>query len=204
MGVWIQNPRFALPGRGFRPRRPGGFTLLDLLVAVGVIAILSALVLTGLARARTAAQSMRCMANLHGIGVAFSMYSGENDYRYPTPLSSGRSWESLLEPYARNPLLFNCPADEEIYPAVGSSYDWRDTLDPNTTLVGRRLTEPTRSDTVLAFESLPGWHRAHHMNALFVNGSVLEMSDDACLGDLQLVVWPGAMINGATYKPRKF
>ena len=82
------------------------------------------------------------------------------------------------------PLIFACPADSEIFPSVGSSYDWRETPDPASSLAGRRLVDVTRSDAVLAFETLPGWHGRHLINAVLVNGATVVMSDDACATDL--------------------
>ena len=81
--------------------------------------------------------------------------------------------------------MLRCPGDEEIYPAVGSSYDWRDTGNPDTTLAGRLITK-ARSDAVLAFETLPGWHNLRQMNAVRVDGSALVMESRECLKDLQL------------------
>jgi hypothetical protein len=159
--------------------------LVELLVAISVIAVLSGLILAVIARTRSEARSVQCMANLKNISVAFSQYAYVNEYRYPSPLDAGKSWESLLERYIRDPMVFACPSDEEVFPSVGSSYDWRDTPDPATTLAGKPLVSVTRSETVLAFETLSGWHQKHRMNALRVNGSVETMVDDDCLLDLQ-------------------
>jgi type II secretory pathway pseudopilin PulG len=173
---------------GMTRPRARAFSAPDLLIAVGIIAVLSALLLTGVSRARMAAQSTHCQANLHAFGVCFTQYAMENDGRYPTPLAAGRSWESLLQPYLRDSSSFHCLSDEELFPAVGSSYDWRDTPNPMSTLAGRRMSDITRYDAVLAFESLPGWHGRHLMNAVYLNGSVALVLDDVCLGDLQRTI----------------
>ena len=76
-----------------------------------------------------------------------------------------------------------CPADEEVYPAVGSSYDWRDTGNPDTTLAGQPITK-ARSDAIFAFETLPGWHSKNKINAVRVDGSALSMDEEDCLSDL--------------------
>jgi Tfp pilus assembly protein FimT len=162
--------------------------LVELFITISVIALLSGLILAAIARTRSEAHSIQCMANLKNISVAFSQYAAVNDYRYPSPLDAGQSWESLLERYIKEPGIFACPSDEEVYPSVGSSYDWRDTPDPATTLAGKPLVAVTRGETVLAFETLSGWHQKHRMNALRVNGSVEMMFDDDCLHDLQYPV----------------
>jgi prepilin-type N-terminal cleavage/methylation domain-containing protein len=173
-----------------RPRHPAlgsfksaGFTLVELLVVVAIIAILIALLLGVLGRARASASALACCSNLRQIGVAFHVYASDNAGRLPEPGLSGVSWETALRAQ-QGANWFRCPADEEVFPAVGSSYDWRDTGDPETTLAGRVITK-ARSDAVLAFETLPGWHTKHRMNAVRVDGSAVVMDEADCLGDVQ-------------------
>src|SRR4051812_8905138 len=54
------------------------FTLVELLVVIAIIAILAAILLPILARARESANSTRCLANLQQIGLAIQMYAGDN------------------------------------------------------------------------------------------------------------------------------
>jgi len=170
---------------GRRDRRRGGFTLVELVIVLGIIVVVSSLLLTTVARARMAAQGARCQANLRGILGAFMSYRIDNDHRFPDPSSAGQNWEALLQPYLASPRVFECPSDSEIYTSVGSSYDWRDTPFPDTTMAARRDDTPIRSDTVLAYETLPGWHAAHKINAARLDGSVVPMDEDACFEELQ-------------------
>ena len=177
--------------RGNRARRAAprprsrfrcAFTLIELLVVIGIIAILIGLVLSVLARVRGAQKSVRCLANLKGIGEAFHAYVHDNKGRFPDPGRANLSWEQMLLKYYRG--SFACEGDTELYPAVGSSYDWRDTGRNETSLAGRLLADVTRSDGVLAFEALPGWHARRKINVVRIDGSTATMDDDACFRDL--------------------
>jgi prepilin-type N-terminal cleavage/methylation domain-containing protein/prepilin-type processing-associated H-X9-DG protein len=81
----------------FRPRasaarrRRAAFTLVELLVVIGIIAVLISILLPTLARARESAYRTQCMSNLRQLSMAFNIYFNQNQLRFPrvAPLQAG-------------------------------------------------------------------------------------------------------------------
>src|SRR5690348_16604417 len=106
-----------------------GFSYVELLVALGIITILTALLLPMVGRMKATARSVRCTSNLRQTALGFQHYAMNNNGHLPDPLAIDLSWERVLLPYVQSADIFVCPADDEIAAALGSSYDWRDTGD---------------------------------------------------------------------------
>jgi prepilin-type N-terminal cleavage/methylation domain-containing protein/prepilin-type processing-associated H-X9-DG protein len=64
-------------------KQKNGFTLVELLVVIGIISVLIAMLLPALSKAREAAQSVACLSNLRQVGTAFQMYCNENKDWFP-------------------------------------------------------------------------------------------------------------------------
>jgi len=92
------------------------FTLVELMVVIGIIAILAGLLLPVLNKSRDKAIQSTCANNLRQIGIAEVAYAGDSDsqfaasfYRSPTNVNS--FWVNDLYPYINEPKVFICGAD---------------------------------------------------------------------------------------------
>ncbi|MEI8341079.1 MAG: prepilin-type N-terminal cleavage/methylation domain-containing protein [Verrucomicrobiota bacterium] len=114
----------------------GAFTLLELLVVIGIIAILAALAIPATQRVIQSGLATSCLSNLRQLGVGLNLYLGEHNQTMPV-LLAGRADKSqdvpvidnTLNRYLPDPKVFACPADARDFAAhTGTSYYWNNAL----------------------------------------------------------------------------
>lgn len=78
-------------------RKAKGFTLIELMIVIAIIAILAAILVPNFIRARAQGQSTACKSNLKNIGTALEMYSTDFSGRFPASANLGSLTPNYLK-----------------------------------------------------------------------------------------------------------
>jgi prepilin-type processing-associated H-X9-DG protein/prepilin-type N-terminal cleavage/methylation domain-containing protein len=121
------------------PNPTRGFTWVELLVVIGVLALVAALLLPALAAAKRKSARIGCVSSLKQIGIAFRMWEGDNGDKYPMQfaltnsetmklLGNGNAyilWQAMSNELS-TPKILHCPQDKQRTNAVSFSQGFSD------------------------------------------------------------------------------
>jgi len=137
--------------------RKSGFTLIELLVVIAIIAMLMAILMPVLRKAREQGKDVVCRNNLRQIGLAANFYAGDYDLCVPRGAagSTERAWYQLFMPFLaqkpkgndyRTVKIYRCPSypdKEQTVCYVVNGWDFKDKND----MVGDEILRPTKLTT---------------------------------------------------------
>ena len=120
-------------------RRALGFNQIELLVVIGVVALLAALLLPALAAAKRKSSRIKCVSNLKEAGAAFRIWEGDHGDRYPMQVvltnsetmklvTNGNAyllWQTVSNEL-KTPKVLHCPADKQQTEAKSFSQGFSD------------------------------------------------------------------------------
>ncbi len=111
---------------------PTGFTLVELLVVIGIIALLIGILLPALGKARQAATTVKCSANLHAIGQGLAIYTNTNNAWIPgSPFTTSNFLFADGNPRNLSEWSSSGPTAKSPFapmPGIMSFYDWESPL----------------------------------------------------------------------------
>jgi prepilin-type N-terminal cleavage/methylation domain-containing protein/prepilin-type processing-associated H-X9-DG protein len=147
------------------------FTLIELLVVIAIIAILAAMLLPALARAKAAGKSIACVNNVRQLDLAARLYVDDNNSTYPPRSNTDRWPDKMYKDFGNNTNVLICPSD------------------PN----------PTNYPAANVADSAPRTYFINGMNDYFAQTSIMTQSNFD--GSFMSGQWPNGMKDSCVSLP---
>jgi prepilin-type N-terminal cleavage/methylation domain-containing protein/prepilin-type processing-associated H-X9-DG protein len=167
------------------------FTLIELLVVMAIIALLAALLLPVLGRAKESARSTVCLGNLHQVGLALQIYVSENNNKLPVmrdvvpdpavvATNTFPTINQVLAAQLGNTNVLRCPSDQaHIFEITGSSYSWNSLVNGEDADHLQMFTYQFNPDQVSLVFDKQAFHialgSAHSVNYLYADGHIKNL-----------------------------
>jgi prepilin-type N-terminal cleavage/methylation domain-containing protein/prepilin-type processing-associated H-X9-DG protein len=182
------------------------FTLLELLLAVSLIALLAGLIFPTIDTIRLQSESAACASNLRQIGLAVMQKVQDNGDIYPlvegdpsnpiyAPGDGAESLAETLKPYGVTERVLRCPSDARkngYFQSKGNSYEWFSFIDGERPAsariylpVGTLALPPMRFPITADYELV---HFRSRMNILFADGHVDSYTGPGVREDIKKTV----------------
>lgn len=149
--------------------RSGRFTLIELLVVIAIIAVLAAILLPALGRAREKGRRVSCASNLRNIGMALRIYANDADEHFPLEDNAAGLVCLMQVNLIKSMKIFLCPSTDTRH-------------EPDAVLADAHLDYIYRGgltekscgvETALAADRIATPNHHHFGNILFGNGNVI-------------------------------
>lgn len=142
-----------------------GFTLVELMVVIAIIAILMALLMPAISRAKAKANQTSCLNNMRQLTLAATMYASDHDEEFPARRIPTNAWPHKLKPYYVNWQIIACPSDR--FGLVGL---FANDLNPKRSYLINGFNDYFKVNLSPSdYKAVMQWRYAHGMKVMAIN-----------------------------------
>jgi prepilin-type N-terminal cleavage/methylation domain-containing protein/prepilin-type processing-associated H-X9-DG protein len=161
-----------------------GFTVVELLVVVAIVAVLAGITVPIYQQVTARGRAAHCMNNLKQIGTALNLYLGDNHFTMPEMVAARESkddeeeaLDTVLAAYVTSPTVFRCVGDHGgIWRDTGTSYFWNSLLNGQQWGQLEMMGRKTGAARIPVVSDKENFHKrvGDEVNILYADGRVEE------------------------------